>query len=211
MSFYIGFVTENLIALAADRKFAQGNKSFTAQKIKQLNKDTWGVHIGAKFFGERWLFMLSRIKPKSSILSTKGLTFISRFINWHYLNCQKKLRKRGLNLEGFTNIVVAGFNKNNPFIYTMDSKDKFHPVFCGNGSYVYSRIEENLTGIDEYIKKAVSPLGSLQEDSINKQKYFIRAQLQKIFILLGAKYEHISKEFDLVFITQGSSILEAVG
>ena len=129
-------------------------------------------------------------------------------MNAVYAHYQNKLKKQKIKTRGFTNITIAGFKNGEPFIYAMDSKDKFHPALCRNGS-IYSCIEENMTDIDEHIKRITSSLGLLQEDSIDRQKDFIRRELKKIFMLLGAKYEQISQEFDLVFITQDGSILEA--
>lgn len=219
MSFYIGFVSKDLIALAADRKFRCLSRTFKgepiedktleADKLVQLNRSMWGVHIGAKFFGEKWLDLFSHIVLGKSLINTyTGLKLVSRLMYIAYLYHREKMRQHNLALEGFNNIAVAGFRKDKPFIYAMDSSNRFRPELCYNGS-IYSRTERDEGKADLYIKVVTRAWGELQKESVDQQKEFLRAQIAKIFKYLNEKHDCISAAGDIVFITPEDSIRES--
>lgn len=208
MSFYIGFVTKDLITLAADRKFSCGEKCIMSGKLLQLTKNSWGVHIGAKFFGERWLYILSHLRPKWLINTCGGLKLISCFMYGDYVYYQEKMKKEKYKLEGFTNIALAGFRKGEPFIYAMDSSTRFMPMLCSVGS-IYNCIDRKEKSIDLYINIVTRALGGIQKEGIDRQKIFLRTHIPKIFKYLSEKYDSISASGDVVFIMQDSSAKES--
>ena len=109
---------------------------------------------------------------------------------------------------GFINIAVAGFKKDKPFIYAMDSSKKFMPLFCSAGS-IYNCIERDEKSIDSYIKVATRALGGLQKEGMDRQKIFLRTRVTKIFKYLSEKHDCISSSGDMVFITPEGSVKES--
>lgn len=208
MSFYIGFVTKDLVVLAVDRKhWDNDNGKFVEMgKLKAINKDIWGVHIGWKFFSEAWIENITllnhqfNIKPSENLI--KGLRLV---MWWDYRRWQKRMKKRQQEIRGFTNIAIGGFVKGKPFICAMDSKDKFKPLFCREGS-IYSCIEKDEGDIDRYIKNITQELGRARGDSIEEQKGLLKDGITGIIRVLSERYECISRSGDIVFITREGAV-----
>lgn len=205
MSFYIGFVMKDLIALTADRQFRQDGVHFKETKIFRMNKNLYGVHIGWKFFGEKWLKIINKML---SCFSFETSIKILRSSMWaDYVIYRWLLKKYKSKLEGFTGIIVSGFENGKPFVCAMDSKDKFRPMFCQRGS-IYNRIEEGKTPFDHYVKEATVAFLTIQ--GLEKRKDFLRTITKNIFKSLSKKYDYISRDGDLVFMTPGGSLSEEI-
>jgi len=208
MSFYIGFVTKDLVVLAVDNKFTYADgSSLLDNKLFQINHKLWGAHLGAKTFGEIIIYFLGRLKF-SPFLVRRFPKLIGCKMKYAYRKYANKLLKENIILEGFTNIAIAGFDRKTPFICTWDSSKEFRPFICRSGS-IYNCLEDSKGDIGRYIKIVTSVVGAFQNRGITEQKEFLRGQIKKIMKHLSSEYDYISASGDMVFITREGSTAES--
>jgi len=175
MSFVISFAMPNLVILAADRRFRNGDKYSEGKKLHRVNSEVFGAGLGWEYFGRFWIRIARCFKSFQPGL----FSIIGWSLNITYYFFRKAMRE---SVTGFTSLTFGGFIKRRPFIVHFDSKDKFKPSLLHCGEMHSCFCEEN-TDIDRLIKDETQKLGYLMKHSIEFRKGFFKDQIQKIMLI----------------------------
>lgn len=222
MSFNIAVAMDDLVVLVSDRRGANlpnnyvdgmkeqiiKNRCFVEhKKLFPIGKNIYGVGLGWTSIYEPWLHSFNRFRPYPGW----AMRLIGFLMKCTYNKLERILKKAGITVAswGLTWVTIGGFISKKACICNFSSEYNFRPRFFRQ-TFIYSRIKDLEAEMDDWIKNILRELLSLKHQSISFRRVVFMERIKPLMLELSKRYDAISFQADIVFITENDSVCESL-